>query len=84
MAKKDIKEIGDIPGVGETTAEKLKEGGLTSLEAIAVASPGEIMDSAGLGEATARKIINAARTSLKMGFETADKIYNIYRDVGIE
>jgi len=74
MASKKIEEIEDLPGVGETTAEKLKEAGFKSLESIAVASPGELTDAAGLGGTTAKKIINAARNSMDMGFETADKI----------
>jgi len=74
MADKKIEDIEDLPGVGETTAQKLKESGFRTLESIAVASPGELTDAAGLGEATGKKIINAARNSMDMGFETADKI----------
>ncbi len=73
MSKK-IVSLEDLPGVGTTTAEKLREAGFTSLEAIAVASPGELMDAAGLGETTAGKIIAAARDALEIGYETADKI----------
>ena len=66
-------EIEDLPGVGEKVAEKLKEAGFDSLEAIAAASISELKDI-GLGEASVVKIIKAAKDSVKntpqMGFET--------------
>lgn len=74
MAVKKIEKIEDLPGVGETTAQKLIEAGFNSLESIAVASSGELMDAAGIGEATATKVIAAARKNLEIGYETADKI----------
>ncbi len=66
--------ITDLPGVGPTSAEKLLSGGYNSLEAIAVASPMELVAVAGLGEGTAIKAIKAARDSLEMGFESAERI----------
>lgn len=72
--KKKIKNIEDLPGIGSTSAQKLKDGGFTSLGAIAVASAGELMDVAGLGEATAGKAILAARNALDIGYETAAEI----------
>ncbi|NYZ80115.1 DNA repair and recombination protein RadA, partial [Candidatus Micrarchaeota archaeon] len=79
MAKENAKEkkateLEDLPGVGTTTAEKLREAGFGKFEALAVASPGELMDAAEIGEATASKIITAARNALEIGFETADII----------
>jgi len=68
------KDIGKLPGIGPTSAEKLKGAGYDSYEAIAVASPMELVAVAGLGEGTAIKAIKAARDSLDMGFESADKI----------
>ena len=62
-------ELEELPGVGEKVAEKLREAGFDSLEAIAAASVSELKDI-GLGEASVVKIINAARDNLKMGFET--------------
>lgn len=66
------KDITDLPGIGPTSAEKLRAAGFDSFEAIAVASPMELVAIAGLGEGTAIKCINAARDSLEMGFERAD------------
>lgn len=66
--------ITDLPGIGPASAEKLLAAGYDSLEAIAVASPSELVGVAGLGEGTAIKAIKAARDSLEMGYETAEKI----------
>ncbi|MGB2727619.1 MAG: DNA repair and recombination protein RadA [Halobacteriota archaeon] len=75
-------EIEDLPGVGPAIAEKLREAGLNSLEAIAVSSPGELVATAEIGEATAAKIINSARDAADIGgFETGDKI--LERRLGI-
>lgn len=68
-------DLEDLPGVGPVIAEKLREGGFNSVEAIAVASPAELVAAAEIGEATAAKIINAAREATEIGrFETGDKI----------
>jgi len=65
----------DLPGVGPTTAKKLEDAGFSTLEALAVASIGELVAVADLGEKTASKMIEAARGSLDLSFETADVIY---------
>jgi len=68
LAKK-ITDVADLPGVGEKTAEKLKEAGFTDMMSIAAAAPSELASVAGLGDATSEKIIEAARESLDIGFE---------------
>jgi DNA repair protein RadA len=67
-------EIEKLAGVGEKTAEKLKEAGYTDYMSIAAASAGDLVSSVGIGEETASKIIASARDSLKMGFETATEV----------
>ena len=67
--KKEI-NITDLPGVGEATAEKLREAGYKDLMGLAVASPADLVEVAGVGEAVARKIINTARNKLDIGFES--------------
>lgn len=67
-----IKEVKDLPGIGPLAAEKLFTAGYKTLEAIAVASPMELIEASGLGDTTAEKAIKAARDALEMGFETAD------------
>lgn len=74
-------EIDELPGVGEKVAEKLRESGYSSVEAIAAASVGELKDI-GLGDASAAKIINHARESLKMGFETGLDVLKRREQVG--
>lgn len=79
---KEIKSIQDLPGIGNQAAEKLISAGYKSLEAIAVASPMELVEVAGLGEGTADKAIKAARDTLEMGYETADKLAEKRKLVG--
>src|SRR3989344_5581174 len=61
-----IKTVTELPGVGPAAAEKLHAAGYKSLEAIAIASPAELIEVAALGELTAAKEI------LEMGYESAD------------
>jgi DNA repair protein RadA len=76
-------DLEDLPGVGPAIAEKLRDGGYNSLEAIAVASPAELVTAAEIGEATAAKIINAAREAADIGgFETGDKILERRQEIG--
>jgi len=73
----------DLPGVGPATAEKLREAGFNTIEAIAVASPGELMACAEIGESTAAKIIASARAAADIGgFETGDQILERRKNVG--
>src|SRR3989339_525600 len=74
MAMSKEPGLGDLPGVGAATAEKLMEAGFGTLMAIAVATPGELTEAAGVGEALARKIINTARNNLDMGFLTGEDL----------
>jgi DNA repair protein RadA len=68
-----IKLLEDLPGVGPATAEKLREAGFNSIEAIAVASPGEL----------GSKIIAAAREAADIGrFETGDLVLERRKHVG--
>ncbi len=74
--KKEDIGIEDIPGVGEATAEKLRESNYTDVMAIAVASPSDMANLTGIGEGAAAKIIAAARKIADVGnFETGDEIY---------
>ncbi|MFH1294725.1 MAG: DNA repair and recombination protein RadA [Candidatus Aenigmatarchaeota archaeon] len=67
-------DLSCVDGVGEKTAEKLREAGYTELMSIAAASSGELSAAAGLGDETAARIIASARSKLKMGFETATSV----------
>ncbi|OGW28697.1 MAG: hypothetical protein A2X56_00735 [Nitrospirae bacterium GWC2_57_13] len=52
----------DIEGVGEKTAEGLREAGYDTVEKIAAMSDDEMMTIPGIGEVTAQKILQSART----------------------
>ncbi len=72
--KKKYGEIEDLPGVGETTAKKLRDAGYDSVETLAYAMPVELEEIGGLGHGTAVKIINLCRNALDMGFETGSQV----------
>ena len=57
----------DLPGVGATTADKLREAGYTDLMELAVASPGDVAEAAEIGTAIAQKIIAEARRQADVG-----------------
>ncbi len=80
--EKKIKNIADLPGVGDKSAEKLEEAGYMDLMAIAAASPKELIAAAELGEQTAAKIIEAARDALEIGFESATKVLEKREKIG--
>ncbi len=87
MAKKSDEKkeytLEDLPGVGQATAEKLRDAGYTDLIELAVASPKDVAELAGIGEGTAQKIIAAARKYANVGqFETGDVIYDRRKNLG--
>ena len=67
MEKDKTDKIGELPGVGPATAEKLRDAGYADIMSIAVASPKELSDVADIGEATAAKIIQKARKDADVG-----------------
>ncbi len=75
MADKAL-DIEDLPGVGPTTADKLREAGYLSVESIATAAPAELSEITEISESTAKKIIKAARESADIGgFKTGKDIF---------
>ncbi len=70
-----VYDLKDLPGVGDTTAQKLKEAGIGSIRILAIYPLTKLMEDAGIGEKTARKIIKAAQDIEKMGFKSADIIW---------
>ena len=73
-AKKKVKDLTDLPGVGAATAEKLISSGYEDLMSIAVATTGEMVEVAGVTELAAKKIITAARDAMEMGFESGEEL----------
>ena len=83
MAKeKSIKEIEDLPGIGPTTAEKLKENGYDSVEKIATASPHDLSELVGLSVDNAKKAVEAARQATTLEYSTGSDLYNKRKALG--
>ena len=80
--KRKIKDISELPGVGEKTAERMKESGYSDLMSVAASSASELAERVETGEATASKMIQAARDALEMGFETAEKVLKRREKIG--
>lgn len=79
----EIIELEDLPNVGQTIAEKLREAGFGTIEAVAVASPAELSAIAEIGGSTAAKIIAAARKMANIGgFESGEKILERRQRIG--
>ena len=70
-----IYNLKDLPGVGSTTVKKLQEAGINSIRILAIYPLTKLMEKAGIGEKTAQKIIKAAQDIEKMGFKSADIIW---------
>jgi DNA repair protein RadA len=73
----------DLPGVGQTTADKLREAGYTDLMELAVASPGDVAEAAEIGTASAQKIIGEARRRADVGqFESGTTLLERRKKLG--
>jgi len=70
----------DLPGIGEVTLKKLKDEGITSVRALALCPISNLID-AGIGEKTASKIVKAAQDAEKLGFKSADLIWEKRRKI---
>jgi DNA repair protein RadA len=79
---KAIREIEDLPGIGETTAEKLRSIGKDTLDKIAVLTPHELSELCGVGVEAAKKAVQAAKESTTIEFETGEAVYDRRKDIG--
>jgi len=70
--EKSVKELEDLPGVGPSTADKLKAAGITTLEKVATTSPHELAEKAGISVENAKKAIAAAQEATTIEFETGE------------
>ncbi|MEM3791473.1 MAG: DNA repair and recombination protein RadA [Candidatus Micrarchaeaceae archaeon] len=83
MAKeKEIKDIEDLPGVGPTTASKLREAGFDSLDKIAVASPHELAEAVGIGVDVAKKAIDAAKQATQVEYASGLDVFKKRQGMG--
>ena len=72
--------VEDLPGVGPSTADKLKELGFLTVESLATATIRELVP-AGIGEKQAAKIIGVARDSISLSFIRADELMRMKANV---
>ncbi|MEW6035051.1 MAG: DNA repair and recombination protein RadA [Candidatus Micrarchaeota archaeon] len=79
--KKYYKDLEDLPGIGEVTAEKLRAAGYGEFSAIAAANPHELAEAGGMGVESAKKAIEAAKSMVEIGFETADVVYERRKNI---
>ncbi len=76
-------ELEDLPGVGASIAEKLRESGYTDLMELAVASPGDVAEAAEIGLTVAQKIIGEARRKADVGgFESGTSLLERRKKLG--
>ena len=72
----------DIPGIGPATAQKLRELGFHTVEALATATVREL-EAAGIGEKKALEIIEVARSQISVSFIRVDELLkqrqNVFR-----
>ena len=73
-------ELKDLPGIGDVTLKKLKEEGISSVRALAL-YPISNLITAGIGDKTAAKIVKAAQDAEKLGFKSADVIWEKRRQI---
>lgn len=75
-------ELEDLPGVGPSTAEKLREAGFVTVESIATASAVDLAETAEIGESVAKKMIKAAREMVEIGgFRTGKDVFEQRKEV---
>jgi DNA repair protein RadA len=80
--EKSIKELEDLPGIGPTTAEKLRASGIDNLDKVAIMTPNELNELAGVTVEAAKKAIQAAKESTTVNFETGSAVYERRKEVG--
>jgi DNA repair protein RadA len=75
-------DLEELPGVGPTIADKLRESGYGTVESIATATTSDLAEAAEIGEATAKKLIQAARKMADIGgFKTGRDILDKRKDI---
>ncbi len=79
-ARKRYEYLEDLPGVGPTTAQKLRELGFHTVESLAMATVREL-EPAGISEKKALAIISAARSSIGVSFIRADELLKMRQNV---
>lgn len=82
VKEKGVKEIEDLPGIGPTTGQKLREAGYDDIEKIATAEPHELADISGISVDNAKKAVEAAKQATTLEYSTGFEVYEKRKSLG--
>lgn len=83
MAKeKAVKELEDLPGIGPTSAEKMRAAGIDTLEKVATAAPHELSEISGISVEAAKKAVAAAIEATTIDYETGTEVMKKREELG--
>lgn len=79
--KKLYRELEDLPGIGEVTAERLRAKGYAEISSIAAATPHDLAEAGEFGVESAKKAIEAAKDGVQVNYETGDQVYERRKNI---
>ncbi|MEM3841096.1 MAG: DNA repair and recombination protein RadA [Candidatus Micrarchaeaceae archaeon] len=75
MAKeKVVREIEDLPGIGEAASAKLRSNGIDTLDKVAIMAPHELSEVTGISVDAAKKAVQVAQESTTVEYETGAQV----------
>ena len=77
-----IEDIEQLPNVGPSTAEKLREADYDTIDKIAAADPGVLMDAIEVSAKKAQEMIDGAKQQYKVAYETAEALLEKRKEIG--
>jgi DNA repair protein RadA len=81
--EKGVRELEDLPGIGPTSAEKLRAAGIDTLDKVAVSFPANLSEISGISAEKAKEAITAAQEATTVNYETAGAILKKRSDLGM-
>src|SRR5271156_3913616 len=82
VKEKSIKELEDLPGIGPTTAEKLRSSGIDTLDKVASMTPNELNELTGISVEAAKKAVQIAKESTTLEYTSGSEVYRQRKEVG--